>query len=84
VEDGSYLRLKNVTLGYTLKKEWTSRVKLASVRIFASATNLWTFTKYSGPDPELSTLDGSTRAQGIDFNTLPQVKNKTVGLSVTF
>ncbi|QDK78136.1 TonB-dependent receptor [Spirosoma sp. KCTC 42546] len=84
VEDGSYLRLKNVTVGYTLKKEWTSRVKLASVRIFASATNVWTFTKYSGPDPELSTLDGSTTAQGIDFNTLPQVKNMSAGLSVTF
>ena len=84
VEDGSYLRLKNVTLGYTLKKQWLSRVKLSAVRVFVSATNLWTFTKYSGPDPELSTLDGSTTAQGIDFNTLPQVKNKTVGLSVTF
>ncbi|QMW03439.1 SusC/RagA family TonB-linked outer membrane protein [Spirosoma foliorum] len=84
VEDGSYLRLKNITLGYTLDKKWTSRVKLASVRAFVSATNLWTYTKYSGPDPELSTLDGSTTAQGIDFNTLPQVKNMTAGLSVTF
>lgn len=84
VEDGSYLRLKNVTVGYTLNKQWLSRVKLASVRVFASATNVWTFTKYSGPDPELSTLDGSTTAQGIDFNTLPQVKNMTVGLTVNF
>ena len=84
IEDGSYLRLKNVTLGYSLPKTWVSRVKLASVRVFASATNLWTLTNYSGSDPELSTLDGSTTAQGIDFNTLPQVKNIAAGLSVTF
>lgn len=84
VEDGSYIRLKNVSLGYNLPKVWVSRVKLANVRIYASATNLWTYTKYAGPDPEVSTLDGSTAAQGIDFNTLPQVKNVMAGLTVTF
>ncbi|UHG90475.1 SusC/RagA family TonB-linked outer membrane protein [Spirosoma oryzicola] len=84
VEDGSYLRLKNVTLGYNLPKTWANRVKLAGVRVYASATNLWTLTNYSGVDPELSAIDGSTTAQGIDFNTLPQVKNIVAGLSVTF
>lgn len=84
LEDGSYLRLKNATIGYTVDKEWTSRIKLSGVRVFASATNLWTLSRYSGPDPELSTLDGSTTAQGIDLNTLSQVKNIVVGLSVTF
>ncbi len=84
IEDGSYLRLKNVTLGYNLPKTLVSRAKITGVRIFASATNLWTLTNYSGADPELSTLDGSTTAQGIDFYTLPQVKNLTAGLTVTF
>ena len=84
LEDGSYLRLKNVTIGYNLAKKWVNKVKLANVRIYASATNLWTYTKYSGPDPELSTLDGSTTAQGIDFNTLPQIKTLMGGLTVTF
>ncbi|MBD2751452.1 SusC/RagA family TonB-linked outer membrane protein [Spirosoma validum] len=84
IEDGSYLRLKNVTLGYNLPKTWVSRVKLSNVRLYASATNIWTLTNYSGPDPEVSTLDGSTTAQGIDFNTLPQVKNMMAGLTVTF
>lgn len=84
LEDGSYLRLKNATVGYTVDKKLVNRIKLAGIRIFASATNLWTLSRYSGPDPELSTLDGSTTAQGIDFNTLPQVKNIVVGLSVTF
>uniref|UniRef100_UPI003B3B08BD SusC/RagA family TonB-linked outer membrane protein n=1 Tax=Spirosoma sp. TaxID=1899569 RepID=UPI003B3B08BD len=84
VEDGSYFRLKNVSLGYNIPKSLVSRVKLSGVRIFASGTNLWTLTNYSGVDPELSTLDGSTTAQGIDFNTLPQVKNLTAGITVTF
>lgn len=84
IEDGSYLRLKNVTLGYNLPKTLVSRAKITGVRVFASATNLWTLTNYSGADPELSSLDGSTTAQGIDFYTLPQTKNLTAGLTVTF
>ena len=84
LEDGSFLRLKNVTVSYNLPKKWVERVKLSSTRIYASATNLWTLTNYSGPDPEVSTLDGSTASQGIDFFTLPQVKTVFVGLSVSF
>lgn len=84
LEDGSFLRLKNVSVGYNLPKKWIERYKLSNTRIYASATNLWTLTRYSGPDPEVSTLDGSTTAQGIDFFTLPQVKNILVGLTVSF
>ncbi|GAB3641475.1 SusC/RagA family TonB-linked outer membrane protein [Spirosoma arcticum] len=84
LEDGSYVRLKNVALGYNLPKQWISRYKLTNVRVYASGTNLWTLTRYSGPDPEVSTLDGSTVSQGIDFFTFPQVKTVIVGLSVNF
>jgi hypothetical protein len=84
IEDGSYLRLKNVTLGYNVNKKWVTRVKVTSARVYVSATNIWTYTKYSGSDPEVSTLDGSTSAQGIELNTLPQIKTGMVGLSVTF
>jgi TonB-dependent starch-binding outer membrane protein SusC len=84
LEDGSYLRLKNVSLGYNLPKKWVTVAKLNTVRIFASGTNLLTFTPYSGADPEVSTLDGSTSAQGIDFFTLPQVKTVLVGATITF
>ena len=84
LEDGSFLRLKNVSIGYNLPKNWIDRFKLTNTRIYASATNLWTLTRYSGPDPEVSTLDGSTSSQGIDFFTLPQVKTVFVGLSVGF
>ena len=84
LEDASYLRLKNVTLGYNLPRKWTDKVKMSSARLYASAMNLWTLTRYSGPDPEVSTLDGSTASQGIDFFTLPQIKTVLVGVSVGF
>ncbi|WP_338874873.1 TonB-dependent receptor [Spirosoma sp. SC4-14] len=84
LEDGSYLRLKNVSLGYNFPKKWISKYKVGNARLYASATNLLTWTRYSGPDPEVSTLDGSTTAQGIDFFTFPQVKTVLVGLSLSF
>ncbi len=84
LEDGSFLRLKNVALGYNLPAHWLSKIKLQSARVFVSGTNLWTLTSYSGVDPEVSTLDGSTTAQGIDLFTLPQVKTIQGGFTLTF
>jgi hypothetical protein len=55
-----------------------------TARIYASATNIWTLTNYTGGDPEVSTLDGSTAAQGIDFFTLPQVRTIMLGLNFSF
>lgn len=83
IEDGSFLRLKNLGFGYTLSPRITEKIKLDRVRLYVSGTNLWTFTKYSGADPEVSTLDGSTASQGIDFFTLPQVRTITIGLNAT-
>lgn len=82
IEDGSYLRLKNITLGYNLPKNLVNRAKLSSVRVYASATNLLTFTNYTGNDPEVSTLDGSTTAQGVDFFTLPQIRTIMAGITI--
>lgn len=84
LEDGSFLRLKNVSLGYTVPTRWVNKIWLQSARVFVSATNIWTLTRYSGVDPEVSTLDGSTAAQGIDFFTLPQVKTVQGGFTLTF
>jgi TonB-linked SusC/RagA family outer membrane protein len=83
LEDASYLRLKNVNLGYNLPTKYLDKVNLRQVRVYATATNLWTLTKYSGSDPEVSTLDGSTAAQGIDFFTLPQVRTIAMGINLT-
>jgi len=83
IEDGSYLRLKNLNIGYNIPSRYTNKLMLEQVRVFFTATNLWTYTKYTGSDPEVSTLDGSTSAQGIDFFTLPQVRTIAVGLTAT-
>ncbi|MCX6219171.1 TonB-dependent receptor [Spirosoma sp.] len=84
VEDGSYLRLKNVSLGYNIPKTWINKYKVANARLYVSATNILTWSRYSGADPEVSTLDGSTTAQGIDFFTFPQIKTVLVGATLSF
>lgn len=82
LEDGSYVRLKNVSFGYNLPPQFTSRLRVQRIRVYVTGTNLWTLTKYSGSDPEVSTLDGSTSAAGIDFYTLPQVRTIAGGLTI--
>ncbi len=84
LEDGSFLRIKNISLSYNLPIRYVERIKAQSIRIYGSATNVFTLTNYSGNDPEVSTLDGSTTAQGIDFFTLPQVKTMMIGINVKF
>ncbi len=84
LEDGSYIRLKNISLGYNVPKQWLTRFHVQSARLLVSATNLLTLTRYSGPDPEVSTLDGTTTTQGIDLFTFPQVRTMMVGLTVGF
>ena len=84
VEDASYLRLKNVTIGYSISPELLAKIKINRLRIYASGTNVWTLTNYSGADPEVNSLDGSTTAQGLDLYTFPQVRTILVGLNLGF
>ncbi|MBJ6145007.1 TonB-dependent receptor [Hymenobacter sp. BT559] len=88
LEDGSYLRLKNVQLGYTFNEKLLSAVRISSVRIYASVQNLLTFTKYTGLDPEQGTnsnsLGDGVRATGIDFGTYPSARTFTVGINAGF
>lgn len=83
LEDGSYLRLKNLSMGYNFPSKITNMLMLKQLRLYVTGTNIWTYTKYTGADPEVSTLDGSASAQGIDFFTLPQVKTFSIGLNAT-
>ena len=78
VEDGSYLRIKNVTLGYTIPSSLTSRLALTKARFYVSAQNLVTFTNYTGNDPELG------NASGIDLSVYPQAKTYSVGANLSF
>ena len=88
LEDGSYLRLKNLQLGYTFGEKLLSPVHIASVRLYASVQNLVTFTKYTGLDPEQGTnsnsLGDGVRATGIDFGTYPSARTFTVGINAGF
>ncbi|MEX6688255.1 TonB-dependent receptor [Danxiaibacter flavus] len=84
VEDGSYLRLKNISLGYSLPQSVLSRIRIKQVRVYVSAQNLFTITSYTGFDPEVNFYDGDNTKQGIDMGLYPSVKNFTAGLNVTF
>lgn len=82
VQDGSYLRLKTVSLGYNLPKNMLEKVKISSVRVFASAQNLATWTKYTGLDPEVSSYS-SVLTAGFDYSAYPRAHTIAFGLNVT-
>lgn len=82
VQDGSYFRVKTVTLGYNIPKTATSRLKIDNARIYVSAVNLFTATKYKGYDPELTTASFSTISIGHDFYTPPQARTITIGINI--
>jgi len=85
IEDGSYVRLRNVTFAYNLPKALISKVKLSNVRLYVTGQNLLTFTKYSGWDPEVNADDVVTNiALGYDFYTTPQAKTFMGGLNISF
>ncbi|HLL42067.1 MAG TPA: hypothetical protein VK369_02965, partial [Segetibacter sp.] len=81
-ENASYLRLRNLSLGYNLPASLLSRFKIDQFRIYAQAVNLFTITKYTGLDPEIITTDD--RAAGIDSGVYPTVRQYLVGLSINF
>lgn len=91
VEDASFLRIQNIVLGYTLPKNWLRKVKIENARIYANIKNVYTFTGYSGYDPEV----GSTQAQysysgqsmlmyGVDTGRCPSPRIYTLGIDLTF
>jgi TonB-dependent starch-binding outer membrane protein SusC len=87
LEDGSYLRLKNVQLTYTLPKEITSKIGMGAARIYVQGQNLVTFTKYSGLDPEINLRNyasGNDRQIGVDGGAYPSAKQYLVGVSISF
>ena len=86
VEDGSYLRVKNITLGYTFPKAWLQRAKIDNIRAYVNIQNLFTLTKYSGYDPEVgaSTQDSSGLTYGLDNGRYPSPTLYSFGVSLTF
>lgn len=87
VEDGSFVRLNNVQIGYSLPKKLISKFSLTRFRVYATVYNAWLWTKYSGYDPEVSTSRNSGYNQlipGVDYSAYPKPRSYTVGLNVTF
>lgn len=82
IEDGSYLRMKNIQLGITLPKQWTKKALISNCRFYVSGQNLLTFTKYEGFDPEFAT--NSNQAYGIDTGYYPQGKTILCGIQLEF
>jgi TonB-linked SusC/RagA family outer membrane protein len=88
LEDGSYTRLKNLQIGYNVPRSLVEKYGLSTVRIYFSGTNLFTWTKYSGMDPEMSVSNNSSKdgdkANGIDWGTYPAAKSFNVGVNISF
>jgi len=86
VEDGSFLRLKSVTLAYNFPASWMQRAKIKNLSIYATAQNLLTFTKYTGFDPEVNAYGVNSRGTefGVDYGTYPQTRQVVFGLNITF
>lgn len=84
VEDGSFLRVNNVTVGYSLPASILKKVKLSKFRIYGTVNNLATFTKYTGYDPEVNTRRADPLTQGVDFAGYPRAKTWVMGVNLTF
>ena len=82
---GYYAHGKNMTLGYNIPAEGLKKVKITNARFWVSGQNLWIFTKYPGPDPEVSSNgNGASTGQGVDRNTLANGRTISVGLNIGF
>lgn len=83
IEDGSYLKLKNVTLGYTFPRKWTRKAKIDRLRIYVTGSNLLTFTKFTGLDPEFA--GAAKTAYGVYYgSTYPQTRMVALGIDLSF
>lgn len=84
IQNGSFLKLKSFTVGYTLPSELIRKIALSRLRVYVSSQNLFTITKYKGLDPEIGAQGGYATQTGVDNGTYPSSRLYTVGLNVTF
>lgn len=84
VEDGSYLRLKDLTIGYEFDGAWMKKIGMSRLQPYFSAQNLFTLTKYLGMDPEVNQNGNSGTVQGLDYGTYPQTRTFVLGLNIEF
>ena len=84
VEDGSFLRINNITLGYNLPSKLLSKIKIKSARFYATVNNLATITGYTGSDPEVNTQRGSRLTPGVDYSAYPRTHSYIFGVNLSF
>jgi hypothetical protein len=84
VEDGSFLRIQNISLGYTLPQSLVSQVGLQNVKVYANLQNVYTFTEYSGYDPEVGSYNQDALMSGIDNARYPTPRIYTIGVNLSF
>jgi TonB-linked SusC/RagA family outer membrane protein len=84
IEDGSFLRVNNITVGYSLPKSVIQRAKLTQLRFYVTLNNVYTFTRYSGYDPEVSTRRSTPLTPGVDYAAYPRSRAFLAGLNLTF
>ncbi len=84
IEDGSFLRLNTVTIGYTLPQSWLKKLSINKLRVYGSAYNVWTWTNYTGFDPEVDTQRSTPLTPGVDWNAYPKSRSFNIGLNVEF
>ena len=84
VENGSYMRIQNLTVGYTLPARISSKVYISNLRVWVSAQNLYTFSGYSGYDPEVGVYNNQITLMNVDMGHYPNPRTFSVGANVTF
>lgn len=84
VEDGSFIRLKSLVIGYNFTESVLQKINLSQLRIYAGAQNLWTLTDYTGFDPEVNSAGNSDTNNGLDLGGYPPSRSFTLGINITF
>lgn len=84
LQDASYLRIKSLSLGYTLPTHLTQKIHIERLRVYLNVENLYTFTKYDGYDPEVEYSPTSVAERSVDFLTVPQLRSITFGINLSF
>ena len=84
IEDASYIRLQNISIGYTFPKKWINKAHLNNVRIYANIQNVYTWSKYKGMDPEVGAMYGDALMTGVDYGRYPSPRIYTFGLNASF
>ena len=84
IEDGSFLRLSSLTIGYTIPEHLTRKIRLTRVRVYATGTNLFCWTPYTGYDPEVDTRRSTPLTPGVDYSAFPKSRSWVFGLNLSF